>query len=111
MDNGVTIMDPDSTFIDDAVVVAADSVIYPFTWLEGRTSIGTGCVIGPNSRIADTVIGDGDYSILRYVHECQLGTMLLSGRMCIFGHGTILADGVKIGNFVEVKNTACGAGQ
>jgi len=110
MDSGVTIMDPDSTFIDDEVVVAADTVIYPFTWLEGRTTIGTGCVIGPSTRIADSVIGDRATIHFTYAHECRTGDNVTIGPYVHIRPQTVLADGVKIGNFNEVKNTFVGQG-
>jgi bifunctional UDP-N-acetylglucosamine pyrophosphorylase/glucosamine-1-phosphate N-acetyltransferase len=59
MENGVTVMDPASTFVDSDVVIGRDTVIYPFTWIEGTTVIGEDCRIGPNTRIADSVIGNG----------------------------------------------------
>lgn len=110
MESGVTIMDPDSTFIDEEVTVAPDTTIYPFTWLEGQTSIGTGCNIGPNTRIAATVIGDDTTIHFSYAHECRVGNHVTVGPYVHLRPQTQLADGVKVGNFVEVKNTIVGQG-
>ncbi|MBP2652658.1 MAG: Bifunctional protein glmU [Firmicutes bacterium] len=110
MDSGVTIMDPQSTFIDDEVEIAPDTVIYPFTWLEGRTTIGTGTVVGPNVRFSDTVIGENVTVHFTYAHECRVGNNVTVGPYVHLRPGTVLADGVKIGNFVEVKNTNVGNG-
>ncbi|MDR3559921.1 MAG: bifunctional UDP-N-acetylglucosamine diphosphorylase/glucosamine-1-phosphate N-acetyltransferase GlmU [Negativicutes bacterium] len=110
MDNGVTVMDPDSTFIDAEVSIAPDTVIYPFTWLEGRTSIGTGCSVGPSTRIADTAVGDHATIHFTYAHECLIGNHVTVGPYVHLRPHTVLADGVKVGNFVEVKNTNVGSG-
>jgi bifunctional UDP-N-acetylglucosamine pyrophosphorylase / glucosamine-1-phosphate N-acetyltransferase len=110
MDGGVTIMDPDSTFVDEAVVIAPDTVIYPFTWLEGQTTVGTGCTIGPSTRLADTVIGDNTTIHFSYAHECRIGDNVIVGPYVHLRPATVLADGVKVGNFVEVKNTQVGQG-
>ncbi|EAX47395.1 UDP-N-acetylglucosamine pyrophosphorylase [Thermosinus carboxydivorans Nor1] len=108
MESGVTIMDPASTFIDAEVQIAPDTIIYPFTWLEGRTVIGQGCVIGPSTRIQDTTVGDNVTIHFTYAHECQIGDDVTVGPYVHLRPGTVLARGVKIGNFVEVKNSQVG---
>jgi len=110
MDNGVTIMDVDSTFIDDQVCIEPDTVIYPFTWLEGATSIGKGCTIGPSTRIQNSSIGENTTLHFIYAHDCQIGNHVTVGPYVHLRPNTVLADGVKIGNFVEVKNSQVGAG-
>lgn len=110
MDNGVTIMDPSSTFIDAQVSIGADTVIYPFTWLEGSTVIGENCEIGPNSRLQDTVVGNDTTLHFIYAHECRVGNRVTVGPYVHLRPKTVLADGVKIGNFVEVKNSSVGEG-
>lgn len=108
MDNGVTIMDTASTFVDSDVVIGADTVIYPFTWLEGATTIGSNCSIGPNTRIADTTIGDNVCLHFTYAHDCTVGDEVTVGPYVHLRPKTVLSKGVKIGNFVEVKNTIVG---
>jgi bifunctional UDP-N-acetylglucosamine pyrophosphorylase / glucosamine-1-phosphate N-acetyltransferase len=69
---GVTILDPDSTFIDDGVSIGQDTVIRPSTIIQGKTSIGENCRIGPGARLVDVVAGDQvrvEHSVLR---GCQL---------------------------------------
>lgn len=110
MDNGVTIMDIDSTFIDDQVCIEPDTVIYPFTWIEGATYIGKGSSIGPSSRIQNSSIGDNATLHFVYAHDCQIGNGVTVGPYVHLRPGTVLADGVKIGNFVEVKNSQVGIG-
>lgn len=110
MDNGVTIMDPDSTFVDADVTVGRDTVIYPFTWLEGTTTVGEGCEIGPNSRFTDTKIGDHVTAHFSYAHECEIADDVIMGPYVHLRPNTKLAHKVKIGNFVEVKNSNIGEG-
>jgi len=109
MDNGVTIMDIESTFIDDQVCIEPDTIIYPFTWIEGATTIGKGSKIGPNSRIQNSSIGENAILHFIYAHECQIGNDVTVGPYVHLRPDTVLADGVKIGNFVEVKNSQVGA--
>lgn len=108
MEQGVTIMDPDSTFIDESVKVAPDTVIYPFTWLEGRTVIDSGCIIGPNTRIQNTKIGRDVTLHFVYAHDCEIGDSVTVGPYVHLRPNTKLDSGVKIGNFVEVKNSNIG---
>ena len=110
MENGVTIMDPDSTFVDAAVTVGRDTVIYPFTWLEGTTTVGEGCEIGPNSRFTDTKIGNHVTAHFSYAHECEIADDVIMGPYVHLRPNTKLAHKVKIGNFVEVKNSNIGEG-
>ncbi len=110
MDSGVTIMDMDSTFIDEEVCIGSDSIIYPFTWIEGATTIGAGTEIGPNSRIQNCQIGNDTTMHFTYAHDCQVGNGVTVGPYVHLRPQTVLADGVKIGNFVEVKNSQVGIG-
>lgn len=110
MDNGVTIMDPDSTFIDAGVEIGRDTVIYPFTWLEGTTKVGEKCVLGPQSRFTDTVIGDDVTAHFTYAHECEIGDGVTMGPYVHLRPNTKISAKVKIGNFVEVKNSNIGEG-
>lgn len=110
MDNGVTIMDPDSTFIDQEVTVGQDTVLYPFTWLEGTSHIGANCEIGPNCRLTNTLVGDNTTIHFTYAHDCQVGGKVNIGPFVHLRPNTILRDEVKVGNFVEVKNSTVGTG-
>lgn len=108
MDNGVTIMDPDSTFIDAEVSVGADTVIYPFTWLEGNTVIGSNCEIGPSTRLQNTKVGSGTVLNMVYAHDCRIDDNVTVGPYVHLRPNTVLSQGVKVGNFVEVKNSIIG---
>ncbi len=110
MESGVTLMDPANTFIDADVTIGRDTVIYPFTWIEGASSVGEGCVLGPSSRFSDIRIGNGVTAQFVYAHECEIGDGVTMGPYVHLRPGTKIAAGVRIGNFVEVKNSNIGEG-
>lgn len=110
MDNGVTLLDPDSTFVDADVQVGPDTVIYPFTWLEGNTVIGENCQIGPNSRFSDAKLGNNVTAQFTYAHECQVDDGVTMGPYVHLRPKAHIYNDVKIGNFVEVKNSNVGVG-
>ena len=72
MDDGVTIMDPASTFIEKSVKIAPDTVIYPNTRLQGATVIGEDCEIGPNVRLENVKVADGCRVEFTHVHDCEV---------------------------------------
>lgn len=110
MDSGVTIMDPASTFIEKNVQVGQDTIIYPYTWLEGETRIGSDCRIGPNVRLTDVKVGCATEMQFVYGHECEVHDGVVVGPYVHLRPDTVLQDNVKIGNFVEVKNSSIGEG-
>ena len=110
MDKGVTLMDPDSTFVDADVEVGADTVIYPFTWLEGKTVVGEGCKSGPNSRFTNAQIGDNVAAQFTYGHDCVIDSGVTMGPYVHIRPNSHIFNDVKIGNFVEVKNSNVGVG-
>ena len=79
MDEGVTIMDPASTFIEGSVKIGHDTVIYPFTWLEGSTEIGEDCEIGPNVRLTNVEVGNGTHLQFVYGHDCKVCDEVTAG--------------------------------
>lgn len=107
---GVTVIDPDVTYIEDTVSIGQDTVIWPGCHLEGETSIGKECVIGPNSRIVDSVIGDQCHVSYSVIESARMDT---GSEIGPFGHlrkGAHLGEGVHMGNFGEVKNSYLGPG-
>ncbi|CAG1066516.1 bifunctional UDP-N-acetylglucosamine pyrophosphorylase / Glucosamine-1-phosphate N-acetyltransferase [uncultured bacterium] len=111
MVSGVTIIDPRSTYIDYGVAAGADTVIYPGCRLSGTTVIGSGCVIEEGVVITSSKIGDGStiksYSV---IEKSEVGKENDIGPFARLRPATILADKVKIGNFVEVKKSTLGKG-
>lgn len=108
MANGVTLIDPATTYIDHGVRIGRDSVIQPMTFLQGATKIGAGCVVGPSTRIADSTIGDASHVEFAVVHEARIGRHVQVGPYARLRPGTKLADGVIVGSYVEVKNSSIG---
>lgn len=105
MEEGVTIMDPAATYIEKTVTIGRDTVLYPGTWLEGCTHIGADCRIGPQVRLKDVKVGNGSELHFTYAHECEVGQEVTVGPFAHLRPSTVLGDHVKVGNFVEVKNS------
>lgn len=105
MNEGVSIIDPSSTYIDVDVMVGKDTIIYPGTIIEGKTTIGEDCIIGPNTRIVDCIIENGV--------ECQSSVVLKStikdgaiiGPFAYIRPESVIGKEVKIGDFVEIKKS------
>lgn len=110
MDSGVTIMDPASTFIESSVKIGKDTIIYPFTWLEGSTVIGEDCEIGPQARFTNVKVGDDNHLQFIYAHDCEVQNHVTAGPYVHLRPDTVIGDRVKIGNYVEVKNSNVGTG-
>ena len=110
MAEGVTIMDPDSTYIDADVKVGRDTVIYPQTWLEGNTEIGEECEIGPSVRFQNMKVGNRVTGQFTYAHDAVIDDEVILGQFVHIRPNTHLSKKVKIGNFVEIKNSNVGEG-
>jgi bifunctional UDP-N-acetylglucosamine pyrophosphorylase / glucosamine-1-phosphate N-acetyltransferase len=91
---GVTLADPQTTWIDDSVELEADATVHAFTVLRGSTRVAAGAEIGPHAVVVDAVLEPG----------------ALAGPFCYLRPGTLLAAGAKAGTFVEIKNTRVGEG-
>jgi bifunctional UDP-N-acetylglucosamine pyrophosphorylase/glucosamine-1-phosphate N-acetyltransferase len=106
--DGVTLIDPAGTYIEAGVTIGPDTVIYPGTMLRGRTAIGSDCVIGPGTDLTDTLVGSG--SVLRQTvsEGAIVGDECTVGPFAYLRPGTQLGRQVKIGDFVEIKNTKVG---
>lgn len=110
MDQGVTIIDPNNTYVENSVEVGADSILYPGTILEGKTKIGKNCKIGPQTRLTNVIVGDDNYIHFTYGHDCEIKNGTDIGPYVHLRPNTIVGDKVHIGNFVEVKNSVVGTG-
>jgi len=108
--NGVTIEDPDFTYIESEVEIGADSIILPGTFLSGKTKIGPKCIIGPHTRIIDSVIGSGTAAQFSQINGATIGAANNIGPFAFLRPGTVSEDNVKFGDFVEVKNSRIGGG-
>ena len=110
MRNGVTIIDPLNTYIHKDVQIGADSYIYPGTTITGKTVIGSGCKIGPNTEIENCEIGDHTVIRQSVAHDSQIGSEVQIGPFAHIRPQSNIMDEVKIGNFVEIKKTSFGKG-
>ena len=107
---GVTLLAPALTFIDAAVEICQDTVIYPNTYLEGATAIGRQCRLGPNTIVRDSIIGDGCTIEASVVEGAVLEDGVDVGPFSHLRKGAHLAQGVHVGNFGEIKNSYLGPG-
>ena len=101
----VNIIDPSFTYIDEDVVIGKDTVIYPGTFLEKGTVIGENCVIGPQARIINSTIKNGVTVESSKVIDSYIDDDTTVGPFAYLRPGTKLGKNVKIGDFVEVKNS------
>jgi bifunctional UDP-N-acetylglucosamine pyrophosphorylase/glucosamine-1-phosphate N-acetyltransferase len=107
---GVTIVDPATTYIDATVTLSPDAVIHPFTFLEGATSIAERAHVGPQARIVDSQIGAGATASFAVVIGSSIGPEAIVGPFASLRPGTRLGPRAKVGTFVETKNTSLGEG-
>jgi bifunctional UDP-N-acetylglucosamine pyrophosphorylase/glucosamine-1-phosphate N-acetyltransferase len=110
-DAGVTILDPERTWVDPRARVGRDTILYPDVAIEGRSVLGEDCVVRQGSRLSEVVLGQGveirDHSVLT---EARVGDRAVVGPFAHLRPGTVLEDGVRVGNFVEVKESRLGRG-
>ena len=110
MKNGVTIIDPATTYIGADVEIGADTVILPGTMILGKTVIGSDCQIGPNSEIKDCQIGNATVIRQSVSEDSQIGAHVKIGPFAHIRPKSAIHDEVKIGNFVEIKKAVFGKG-
>lgn len=105
MAEGVTIVDPSSTFIDTEVELAQDVTILPFTCLMGKTRVEEDAVIGPQTSLENCIVGRGSEVIHTIGKEAVIGERCHIGPFAYLRPGTKLEAEVKVGDFVEIKNS------
>lgn len=108
MEEGVTIVDPSTTYIDASVTIEADATILPGTFLEGSTTVAAGAEMGPQCRIVDSEVGPGATVTYSVVVGSVLGPDSSVGPYASLRAGTKLGRGAKLGTFVEAKATTLG---
>ena len=111
MREGVTLENPGATYIGAEVSIGNDTVLGAGVSLRGRTRVGSGCRIDAGSYIEDSTIGDNVWIKPGCViEESLLGADCVSGPNAHFRPNSVLNDGCRVGNFVEIKNSTLGAG-
>ncbi|RNC28682.1 MAG: Bifunctional protein GlmU [Candidatus Dichloromethanomonas elyunquensis] len=110
MTEGVTMINPSSIFIDTQVKLSRDVFIYPFTLIKGNSSIGEGAQLGPGTTLIDCICESSCQIENSVVREAKIGANCLVGPFAYLRPGTVLGKGVKVGDFVEIKNSQIGEG-
>ena len=110
MVNGVTIIDPENTYISAGAVIGRDTIVYPGTTIEGNTLIGEDCIIGPNTEIKNSKIGNNTNIKQSVIHDSEVGNEVNIGPFAHVRPESVIGNEVKLGNFVEVKKATFGEG-
>jgi bifunctional UDP-N-acetylglucosamine pyrophosphorylase/glucosamine-1-phosphate N-acetyltransferase len=105
MEAGVTMLMPETVYLGMDAAVGADSVLYPGVILEGKTNIGARCVLGPNTHVVESTIGEDCRIISSMIEQSTIERGVTVGPYSHVRPGTHLHEGVHLGNFVEVKNS------
>ncbi|MBI5235432.1 MAG: bifunctional UDP-N-acetylglucosamine diphosphorylase/glucosamine-1-phosphate N-acetyltransferase GlmU [Deltaproteobacteria bacterium] len=109
--SGVSVVDPEATYIDSTVKIGMDTVIHPGVHITGKTFIGSRCSIEAGAMIHDSIIGEAStikaYSV---IESTKAGKAVVIGPFARLRPGARLSEGVRIGNFVEVKKSVMGKG-
>lgn len=110
MAKGVEFMDRYAVYIGPLVDIGRGTVVLPGTILRGNTTIGTGCEIGPNTMIRDCVIGNDTTVNASQLNESTVGDRTNVGPFAYVRPNSHIGDDIKVGDFVEVKNSTIGNG-
>ena len=108
--NGVTIIDPTTTWIDFNVKIESDVVIYPGTAISGDSHIKSGAVIGPRTTLVECEVGQSASVVESFATKSTIGNSAKVGPYTYLRKGTVLANESKAGAFVEIKNSTVGKG-
>ncbi len=107
---GVTLVDPATTYIEPDVKIGSDTVIWPNTYLRGKTVIGEGCTIGPNTIAEATLIGNRCQILAAVMDHAVVEDNVGIGPFARLRKGAHLCEGVHMGNFGEIKDSTLGPG-
>lgn len=110
MENGVTIIDPNNTYIDKEAIIGRDTIIYPNVRIIGKTIIGEDVTIRENTTIENSKIEDNVVIKSSTITESIVGASSTIGPYAYLRPKSIIGKNVKIGDFVEVKNAVIGNG-
>lgn len=110
MREGVTIIDPTTTWIDATATISSDVTLHPGSAILGATTIATGAVIGPRTTLTDCVVKEGASVLESVATKAEIGEGATVGPFTYLRSGTVLGDKTKAGAFVEIKNSIVGEG-
>jgi bifunctional UDP-N-acetylglucosamine pyrophosphorylase / glucosamine-1-phosphate N-acetyltransferase len=108
MINGVTLIDPNSTYIGDDVEIERDTIIYPGNVIEGNTKIGEGVILYPNSRISNSIISNNVEIQSSVIIDSKIGERTTIGPFAYIRPESVIGSGARIGDFVEIKKSTIG---
>ena len=108
MNNGVTLIDPQSTYIGVDVEIEQDTIIYPNNVIEGNTKIGSKCMLYPNSRISNSEIGSNVDIQSSVILDSKIGNETTVGPFAYIRPESVIGEKVRIGDFVEIKKSNIG---
>ncbi len=108
--DGVTIVDPETTYLEPELAIGRDTVIYPNTAISRLTEIGDGCTLGPNSRLSNAKIGARVTISESVVIDSIVGDGTLIGPYAHVRGESVLGEDVRVGNFVEIKKSDLASG-
>ena len=108
--HGVSFLDPSAVYLDPRVTIGAGTAVLPGTILRGETAIGAHCEIGPNAMIRDCTIGSGSVVNASQLNESTVGDRTNVGPFAYVRPNSHIGDDIKVGDFVEVKNSTIGSG-
>ena len=107
---GVRILDGSAVYIDPRVEIGAGTLILPGTILREKTVIGQNCEIGPNTMLRRCTVGDGTEVNASQANESAIGSRTHVGPFAYIRPNCVIGDDIKVGDFVEVKNSTIGNG-
>lgn len=110
MDNGVTLIDPNNTYISLETRIGKDTIIYPGTHIQGKTVIGSNCVIGPNSHIISSEIGDNVIVETSKIDSSKIENNCKIGPFANLRPNSNINNNCRVGSFVETKNVSVDTG-
>lgn len=110
LERGVRFIDINTAYIDEEAVIGSGTVIYPCVVIEGKTVIGKDCIIGQNTKIKDSEIGDGTDITSSVITESKVGARTHVGPFAYLRPGSTIGNDCKVGDFVEIKNSSFGDG-
>lgn len=110
MENGITMIDPDNTYVEEGAVIGMDTVLLPGVVIEGNTVIGENCVVGPNSRLTNVKLGNNVTFQYSTAIDSSVDDGTTVGPYAYIRPNCAIGKNVKIGDFVEVKNSNVGDG-
>lgn len=105
---GITILDPDTVWIDPTVTLGQDVTIWPNSHLLGATSVASGATVGPDTTLSNCTIGEGAAVIRSHCLDATIGPDAEIGPFTYLRPGTVLGTSAKAGAFVEIKNSSVG---